>query len=176
MGAVVGEPRLAPHAVYDGEPVAGPRIAVVMRVELQAIASGLVGPPGRHHVQAQATAADPVDIGGLFGQLRRMVKCRADGDHQLQPVGDGGQRRRGRPGIERRRVGAFDVIQRQLGDQRQIVTDLLAAPHEPGRIVPARIHALVRDVAQPAAEHGQPISIAHRTTPRGAWPRRRAIG
>jgi hypothetical protein len=43
-----------------------------------------------------------------------------DGDHQLDRLGDRGERRGGGPGIERRLLDALDVVQIELGDQRQV--------------------------------------------------------
>ena len=71
------------------------------------------------------------------------------------------KRRRGRPGVERGLLDALDVVEVQLGDQRQVPAGLLAALGEALHIVPARLHPLVGDVAQPAAEHRHPVAEPH---------------
>ena len=133
-----------------------------MLLELHAVLARFVGPPRRHDVERQATAAaDVIDVCRLLRQQRRVVKRRSHRHHQFQTVGHRRQRRRRRPGIKRRRVFAFDVVQVQLGDERQIVADLFAAPRQAADVSPARFHALVRDIAQPAAEDRHPVSVSH---------------
>ena len=80
------------------------------------------------------------------------MKRGTHGDHQFERFGDGGERRGGGPGVERRRVDAFDVVQIQLGDQREVEADLFAALREPLDVFPGRFHVFVVDVAQPTAE------------------------
>src|SRR5262249_30540013 len=68
------------------------------------------------------------------------------------------------PRIERRRFRAFDVVEIEFGDERQVVSDLLAASRETADVVPARLHAFVFHVSQPTAENREPITVAHRVT------------
>src|SRR5436309_15476400 len=89
------------------------------------------------------------------------MKRRPHGHHQLESLGDGGERGRRRPGIERGRVDALDVVEQELGDQREVVADLLAALRQTPYVLPRRLHALVVDVPQPAAEDGEPVAISH---------------
>ena len=84
-----------------------------------------------------------------------------DGHHQFEPFGDGRQRGGGAPGVERRGVDAFDVVEVEFGDERQVVADLLAAAGEPAHVIPGGLHAFVGHVAQPAAEDGEPVTVSH---------------
>src|SRR5207248_1787539 len=68
------------------------------------------------------------------------------------------------PRIERRRLHTFNVVQIQFGDQREIVTDLFAAPRQPAHVLPRRLHAFIRDVAQPSAKYREPVPVSHATT------------
>src|SRR5438067_5565162 len=110
-----------------------------------------------------------------------MMEGRPYGDHQLQPPRDRRQRRGGRPRSEARRLHALDVVEIQLGDQRQIEADLLAAHGEIAHVAPTRLHRLVLDVAQPAAEDRKPVteSDAHATLRKrrsSSASARRAVG
>jgi hypothetical protein len=133
-----------------------------MLVELKAILLRLVRPPGGDDVKRKPAAGDIVDVRGLLGEQSRVMEVRADRDHQLDARGDRRQRRRGRPGVERRLADPLDVVEVELGDQGQVPAGLLAAQGEAADIVPARRHRLVLDVAQPAAEDGHPIAEPHR--------------
>ena len=55
----------------------------------------------------------------LASSAGRMER-RAHRDHDLELRGDRGERGRGAPRVERRRVDALDVIQIEFGDERQI--------------------------------------------------------
>jgi len=87
-----------------------------------------------------------VDIRSLFGEQRGGMKRRPHGNHQLESVCDGGQGRGGGPGVERRRFGALDVVEIQLGDQREIESRALTRPRQPPNIGPFGCHPLVLDV------------------------------
>ncbi len=91
-----------------------------------------------------------------------MMKIRPDRDHQFQPPRDRRQRRSGRPRVEAGRVDALDVVEIELGDQRDVESDLLAAHGQIAHVSPCRFHALVLDIAQPSAENRQPVSEAQR--------------
>src|SRR5262249_25857693 len=106
-------------------------------------------------------AADVIDVGRLLGQDRRVVKRGAYCDHQLQPFGNSGESSGGGPGVERRRLFTLNVVQIQLGDQSNVVTDLFTAVSEPFDVFPGRRHVLVVNIAQPAAEDRKPIAVAH---------------
>ncbi len=93
------------------------------------------------------------------------MKRWADGDHQLQALGHGGKRGSSRPGVERRRFNALDIVQVKLGDQCQVVTELLGTAGQPARIDPARFHLFIVQIAKPAAEDGKPKAVAHPLTP-----------
>jgi hypothetical protein len=58
----------------------------------------------------------------------RVVEVGPHRDHQLQLLGHRRQGRRRRPGVQRRLIGALDVVQVQLGDQGQVIADLLGPP------------------------------------------------
>jgi len=51
-------------------------------------------PTGGDDVECEATVADVIDVRGLLGEKSGLVKCGADGDHELDPFGDGGESRR----------------------------------------------------------------------------------
>jgi len=119
-----------------------------MLFEMHTVLSGFVSPPGRHDVEREAAAAtDVIDVGGLLGQQRRLMKRGTDRDHQFQPAGDGCEGGRGRPGVERWRFDSFDVVEIQFGDQRQVVSDFFAAPGETAIVFPRRLHLFVIDVS-----------------------------
>ena len=155
------EPFLGPQTVHDLQPFLGPGIAIVMLIELQAILLGLIGPPGRDDVEREPTARDSVDIRRRLREQRRVVEIGAHRDHQLDRVGHRGKRSGGRPGVERRLLDPLDVVEIELGDQREIIADLFGPLRQALGIVPARLHPLIGHVAQPAAEHRHPEPIAH---------------
>ena len=104
----------------------------------------------------------PSIVRGLFREDRRRMERRTNRHHQLEAFRDGGERGGRGPGVERRRVDALDVVEQQLGDERQVVADLLAAARETLHVRPRRVHLLVVDVAEPAAEDRQPVAVSHR--------------
>ena len=155
------EARLGPKAVDDCQPFFGAGVAVVVLVKLHPVLLRFFRPPRRHHVQRQSPAADVIYVCRLFRQQRRSMIRGPDCDHQLQALRHRRQRRRRRPGIEARRVHALDVVEVQLGDERQVKPDLLRAHRQLLRIVPRSVHVLIVHIPQPAAKHRQPVSIAH---------------
>ena len=164
----------APHAVDHLEPLRGARVAVVVLVELHAV---LLALPSAHHDDTTLSDSRPLlmwsMLAACLASSAGRMERRPHRDHELEPLGDRGERRRRAPGVERRRVDALDVVEIQLGDQREVEADLLAAPRQPAHVVPGRVHPLVVDVAEPAAEDGQPVSEAHqRHLRRAAAPRR----
>jgi len=149
-------------ALEDVEPLRRARVAVVVLLEMHAVHRRFVPPPGRDDVEREpSAAADAVDRRGLLREQRGKVEGGAHGDHQLEPLGYRGERRGGRPRVERRRVDPLDVVEVQFGDQREIVSDLLAAARQCAHVVPARRHPFVGDVAQPAAEDRHPVAETH---------------
>ena len=74
------------------------------------------------------------------------------GDHQFETFRDGGERGGGAPRVQGGRGGAFDVVEVQFGDERQVIADMLAAAGEFADVIPRCFHALVGHVAQPAAK------------------------
>jgi hypothetical protein len=56
---------------------------------------------------------------------------------------------------------ALDVIQVQLGDQGQAEAELLAFGCQVAEVRPGDGHALVRHVAEPAAEDRHPVPEPH---------------
>src|SRR6266704_68086 len=93
------------------------------------------------------------------------MKRGAHRHHQFDPLGDRGQCRRRGPRIQRRRFYALDVVEVELGDQRQVEADLFAALREPFHVPPTRLHVFVFHVAQPPAENGKPVAVSHRGPP-----------
>src|SRR6185369_170889 len=85
-------------------------------------------------------------------------------DHQLERISDGREGRRSRPRIERRSVDALDVVEIELGDESQVVADLLAALRQTADVTPARFHSLVFYISQPTAKNREPVTVAHRLT------------
>src|SRR5437016_14337096 len=83
------------------------------------------------------------------------------GHHQFQPLGYSGQRCGGGPCIQGRRFRTLNVIQVQLGYEREIKTDFFTATGQPADIVPAYVHVFVFNVAQPTAKDREPISVTH---------------
>src|SRR5262249_10092317 len=63
----------------------------------------------------------------------------------------------------RRSLDALDVIQIQLGDEREIEPDLFAATRQAAYVIPRGFHVLLRDVAQPSAKNRKPVSVPHAT-------------
>src|SRR5438552_1398515 len=106
-----------------------------------------------------------VDVGRLLGEQGGWVECRPHRHHQLETVSDRGERGGGGPGIQRGRARSFDIVEIQFGDEREIETRPLARAREPADIGPLGFHALVLDIAQPAAEYRQPVSEAHQRVP-----------
>src|SRR6185369_16000320 len=92
------------------------------------------------------------------------MKSRTHSDHQLERIGDGCECRRSGPRIERRSFDAFDVVEIELGDQSQVVADLLATLRQTTDVTPACFHSLVFYISQPTAENREPVTVAHRRT------------
>jgi ATP-dependent Clp protease ATP-binding subunit ClpA len=63
--------------------------------------------------------------------------------------------------LERVGVDALDVVHEQLGDERDVVANLLAALRQTLHIIPRRFHPLIGNVSQPAAKDGHPVSVSH---------------
>ena len=155
---------LLPGGVDDVEPLRGTRVAVVVLLEMNPELARLFCPPGRHDIQRDPAVTNVIDVGCLLRQQRRQMKCWPDRDHQLQFFRDRSERGGCGPGIERRRVHAFDVVEIELSDQRQTVANLLATSRQFADVFPRRLHALVVYVAQPSAKNGKPISVSHYAT------------
>lgn len=105
-------------------------------------------PDTRYHISRQSAVADAIDV----------------------------RRQRGgrRPRIERGRIEALDVVEKQLGDQREIVADLFTATREALYIRPTRLHVLVGHVATSSAGHRPPIAAAHQASTAVNTPARSA--
>jgi hypothetical protein len=88
-------------------------------------------------------------------------------EHQLQALGDGGDGGREGPAVERGRSGALDVVEVELGDEREVIAERLGAHGEVAHVVPGGRHVLVLDIAQPAAEDWHPESEAEAFRPLG---------
>ena len=167
---------LLPHAIQNVEPFAGARVAVVMLFERHAVLARFVRPPRGNHVQRKPPIANPIDVGRLLGEQRRKMERRSHRHHQFDPFGHRGQRRRGGPRVQRRRLDSLDVVEIEFRDQRQVEAYLLAPLGEPLHIRPAYFHIFMFDVAQPAAKNGKPVAVSHRgpppattRSPRLAW-------
>ncbi len=155
------EAPLGPEAIDDGEPLCRAGIARVVRIELHPVLLRLLGPPRRDDVERQAPARDVIDVRGLLGEQGRRMKRRAHRHHQLEPLGHRRQRGRRRPGVQRRRIRSLDVVEVELGDEREIESRPFTRTRELPHIRPLGLHPLVLNVAQPPAENRQPISEAH---------------
>src|SRR6202451_2255119 len=165
-----------PGGVHDIEPFGSARVAIVMLIELHAVFFGFFGPPGGNHVQREASSSYAINVGGLFREQRRKMKSGPHRDHQFQRIGDGSEGRGGGPGVERRSVHTFDIVQIQFGDEREAVANFFAAAGEARDVIPRGRHLLVGHIAQPAAEYGKPVAVTHQ---RASFPRkstRRAKG
>src|ERR1043165_4013675 len=92
------------------------------------------------------------------------MKSRTHRHHQLEPVGNSGERRGSGPRIERRSFDSLDIVQVELGDQRQVMAELLAAFSQAADVAPARFHSFVFHISQPTAENREPVTVAHRLT------------
>ena len=149
MRSGVAEARLRPEAVDNGQPLRRPFVARVVLVEGESVLKRFIAPPRRNDIERDAALADLIDAGRMFCEERGMMKGRTHGHHQLQPVGDRGQRGRGRPCVETRLVDTFDVVQIQFGEETDVVSDLFTADGQIAHVTPARLHPLVVDVAQP---------------------------
>ncbi len=160
-----GKMILRPHSVQHLQPFAGACVTVVVLLETDAILPRFIRPPRRHHVQRQPPAADVIDVRGLLGQQRRQMKRRAHRHHQLNSLRNRRQRRCRGPRIQRRRLHSLDIVQIQLGNQRHVESQFLAALRQPLHVRPRRLHVFIRDVAQPPAEHRKPVSVSHAFSP-----------
>src|SRR6476646_6923734 len=132
-----------------------------MLVKLHAIFPRFVRPPRGDDIQRNAPVTNVVDVCRLLGQQRRIVKRWPHCHHQLKSMCDSRQRRGRGPCIERLWFWALDVIQIELGNQRESKADLLTAAGEPADVCPACFHLLVFNIAQPAAENRKPVSVSH---------------
>ncbi len=159
------EAALGPEAIHHREPLGGAGVARIVRIELDAVLLCLLGPPRGHDVQRQPAAGDMVNVRGLLREQCGRMESRTHGHHQLEPVGHRRQRRGSGPGVQRGRVRSLDVVEIELGDQREVETRPFTRAREPADVRPLRLHALVLDVAQPPAENRQPISEAHQRAP-----------
>ena len=112
---------LLPHVGHHVQPLAGAGVPVVVLLEVQAVLGSLVAPPARYHVERQAARRNQVDVGRLFGQLRGVVKRGAHGHHYFQLLGHGGQRGGRAPGFHRWGLRAFNVVEVQFRNQREVV-------------------------------------------------------
>src|ERR1700687_3892400 len=156
---------LLPDAIQNIEPFASARVAVVMLFERDAILARFVRPPRGNPVQLEPAIADLIDVGRLLREQRRKMERWPHGHHQFDSLGHRGQCRRRGPRIQRRRFGAFDVVEIELRDQRQVESNLLAALRKPLHVCPAYLHVFVFHVAQPPAEHGKTVAVSHRAPP-----------
>src|SRR5437016_1475254 len=93
------------------------------------------------------------------------MESRTHCNHQLESFCNGSERRSSCPRVERWCIDSFYVVHEQLGDQRDIVPNFLAALREPLHVRPGRGHSLIFDIAQPTAKNGKPISVLHTVTP-----------
>src|SRR6266850_3681866 len=96
------------------------------------------------------------------------MKRRAHRHHQFNSLRHRSQRCCRGPRIQRWRFNAFDVVEVQLRNQREIKANLFAALRELLHVRPARLHLLVFDVTQPPAENRQPVPVSHRGPPLAA--------
>src|SRR6185437_2877414 len=97
--------------------------------------------------------ADAVDVRRLLGQKRGKMESRAHRNHQLEFARDCCQGGGSRPGVERRRVNALNVVKIEFGDERQSIANLLASTGQTADVIPGRRHAFVFDIAQPSAKY-----------------------
>src|ERR1043166_8306583 len=104
------------------------------------------------------------------------MKRRAHSHHQLECIGNRSERRGGGPCVQRWSLDALDVVEVELGNERQVIADLFTTPRETTDVVPARLHSFVFNVSQPTAENREPVTVAHRLTSSCRKSTRRACG
>src|SRR6185369_17855848 len=92
------------------------------------------------------------------------MKSRTHSDHQLERICNGCERCGSGPRIERRSFDALDVVEIELGDQSQVIADLLTTLGQTTNVTPARFHPFVFYISQPTAENREPVTVAHRLT------------
>ena len=156
---------LLPRSVENIQPLFRARVAIIMLLKSHAILARFLRPPRRNNIQSKTPVADVIDICRLFCQQRRQVKCWPHRDHQFNSFGHRCKRSCRRPRVQRRRFHSLDVVQIQLGNQRQVEAHRLAALRQLLHIGPRRLHVFVLDVAQPSAKNRKPVSVSHRGAP-----------
>jgi hypothetical protein len=107
------------------QPFGGAGVAVVVLVELQAVAAWPLRPPGRDDVQRQTAARDRSILaaslwrtglaGGSSAAPRPSTRC-----FEVTAASAAAAR----PGVQSRLLDALDVVEIQLGDQGQVIADL----------------------------------------------------
>src|ERR1044072_3192196 len=104
------------------------------------------------------------------------MKSRTHSNHQLERIRNRCEGRGSGPRIERRSFDALDVVEIELGDQSQVVADLLATLRQATDVAPARFHSFVFYISQPTAENREPVTVAHRLTSSSRKSTSRACG
>src|SRR5258706_12332614 len=80
----VAEARFGPRPVHDAEPFVGPRVAVVMLLEVDSVTPRFVLPPRRDDVESETAARDVIDVRRRLGENRRFVRSWMPSGHQIQ--------------------------------------------------------------------------------------------
>ena len=159
--AFMRKPLLTPAPIHHIDPLARPRIAHLMLVELNPILRRFIPPPARYHIQRKPPPADPIDSRRLLRQRSRSMKRRPHRHHQLQLLRHRRQCRRRRPGIQRIRLNPLNIVQVQLRNQRKVIPNLLRPLAQRRAVLPARLHPLIVKIAKPSPKYRQPESIPH---------------
>ena len=150
-----------PHALENGDELLRARIPFVVFDPGAAVHRALGGPPCADDVQREAAVRDAIDRRRLLCDERGKPEVRADRRHELEARRERGERGRRRPRLEAIGLGAFDVVEVQLGDERDVPARVVGADREVALVVERRGHALVLDVAQPSAEDRHPEAETH---------------
>src|SRR5215471_19594073 len=99
-----------------------------------------------------------IDVGSHFCSDGGQAKARPYGIHKLEFRCGGRQRGGSRPAFQDRSGGAFNVVEVQFGEKRDIKSDLLGSLSNSLVVIKGCFHVLVFDVSKPAAKDWHPES------------------
>ena len=161
VAAVLAVRGLAPQPAQGVDELGAVHVPVIMRGEHPTELCGLLRPPGGDHVEGEAVCGD-VRQGGqaLRGDLR-VVVAGPDRGEDLEVLGDRGDGRGERPGLEARRLGALAVVEVELGHERELEAEAVGEGAHRLHVLPGGGHALVLHIAEEAAVHRGPVAESH---------------